>query len=125
MAAETSPAAQPRELTERQRAILPMLADGYSNPAIARALHIGEATVKTHMRELFKRLGARDRTHAVTVAHEMGLLGEPAQFEHRIARGRVVLAGFSATRERAPVDSRFARLYDAMQAALDSQPEER
>lgn len=111
-----------RELTRQQRVILPMIADGRSNPEIGKALHIEAATVKTHVRDMFKRLGARDRTHAVTIAHEMGLLGEPAQFERRIARARVVLAGFSATRDRAPVDSRFARLYDAMQAALDSRP---
>ena len=48
--------------------------DGRSNPEIARTLHIGEATVKTHLIHVFEKLEVNDRTRAVTRAMELGLL---------------------------------------------------
>ena len=63
------PALSPRELD-----VLRLVADGRSNPEIARALHIGEATVKTHLIHVFEKLGVNDRTRAVTRAMELGLL---------------------------------------------------
>jgi DNA-binding NarL/FixJ family response regulator len=45
-----------------------------SNREIARKLHIGEATVKSHLLHVFGKLGVDDRTHAVTVALERGVL---------------------------------------------------
>jgi len=63
------PALSPRELD-----VLRLVADGRSNPEIARTLHIGEATVKTHLIHVFEKLGVNDRTRAVTRAMELGLL---------------------------------------------------
>lgn len=63
------PTLSPRELD-----VLRLVADGRSNPEIARALHIGEATVKTHLLHVFEKLEVNDRTRAVTRAMELGLL---------------------------------------------------
>ena len=54
--------------------MLRLVADGRSNPEIARALFIGEATVKTHLLHVFEKLEVSDRTRAVTRAMELGLL---------------------------------------------------
>jgi len=42
--------------------------------SIARTLHIGEATVKSHLQHIFDKLGVDDRAHAVTIAIERGIL---------------------------------------------------
>ncbi|MEV1132062.1 response regulator transcription factor [Agromyces sp. NPDC049794] len=68
-AASAAPALSPRELE-----VLRLVADGRSNPEIARALFIGEATVKTHLLHAFEKLDVSDRTRAVTRAMELGLL---------------------------------------------------
>jgi DNA-binding NarL/FixJ family response regulator len=47
---------------------------GLSNKAIARELGIEEVTVKLHLRKVFQKLGATNRAHAVTIAHDRGLL---------------------------------------------------
>ena len=67
-------APSPRELE-----VLAAVARGLSNAEIGRELFIGEATVKTHLQRLFGKLGVDDRTHAVTVAIERGLLPSPRQ----------------------------------------------
>jgi DNA-binding NarL/FixJ family response regulator len=67
-------APSPRELE-----VLAAVARGLSNAEIGRELYIGEATVKTHLQRLFGKLGVDDRTHAVTVAIERGLLPSPRQ----------------------------------------------
>ncbi len=61
-------------LTSRQLQILPLLADGMPNKQIADALNVAEGTIKQHMKELFKRLNARNRTQAVQEARRLGLL---------------------------------------------------
>lgn len=61
-------------LTPRERQVLRLVAAGLSNPEIARQLHIGEATVKTHLLHVFEKLGVGDRTRAVTLAMELKLL---------------------------------------------------
>ena len=53
------------------------MAQGKSNPDIARELFIGEATVKSHLLHVFDKLGVSDRTAAVTRALERGLLPSP------------------------------------------------
>lgn len=62
----------PRELE-----VLAAVARGLSNAEIGRELFIGEATVKTHLQRLFTKLDVDDRTRAVTVALERGLLPSP------------------------------------------------
>ncbi len=61
-------------LSERETQVLALVAKGQSNPAIARSLFVSEATVKTHLVHTFEKLGVRDRTRAVTLAMELGLL---------------------------------------------------
>jgi DNA-binding NarL/FixJ family response regulator len=62
-------------LSERETQVLKLVAQGQSNPTIARSLFISEATVKTHLLHTFEKLGVSDRTRAVTLAMELGLLG--------------------------------------------------
>ena len=60
-------------LTEREQEVLRLIARGYNNSKIARDLSVSEATVKTHVNHIFAKLGARDRAHAVVLAHQMNL----------------------------------------------------
>jgi len=61
-------------LTEREREVLRLLAVGQSNPEIARALYVEVNTVKTHVKNLYSKLGAHSRMHAVRRARELALL---------------------------------------------------
>ncbi len=61
-------------LTARETEVLRLVASGHSNKQIAVALGIGESTVKTHLLKIFDKLGVADRTRAVTLAMERGLL---------------------------------------------------
>lgn len=63
-----------QNLTPRQMDVLHGLAKGQSNLEIAKDLVIGEGTVKAHVKAILQRLGARDRTQALTVALKRGLL---------------------------------------------------
>ncbi len=62
------------ELTPREYEVLVALAGGATNAEIAAALHLGETTVKTHVSRVLTKLGARDRTQAVVMAYEMGVV---------------------------------------------------
>ena len=64
---------QPR-LSERERAVLRLVAEGCTNAEIGRRLFIGESTVKTHLLRAFGKLGVADRTAAVTSAMRHGLI---------------------------------------------------
>jgi DNA-binding NarL/FixJ family response regulator len=61
-------------VTEREREVLTLVARGLSNAEIAAALHLSEATVRTHIGHVFTKTGARDRAQAVVFAYESGLV---------------------------------------------------
>lgn len=61
-------------LTAREMDVLRLVRDGYRNKQIADALSIAETTVNFHIKNLVDKLGANDRTHAVTIAVRRGLL---------------------------------------------------
>jgi len=71
---EATQAASPDVLTEREREVLPLLADGLPNKAIALRLGISEHTVKFHVGAILSKLGASSRTEAVVLAARRGLL---------------------------------------------------
>ena len=64
----------PARLTPREVEVLQLVAAGGTNGRIASSLSISEATVKTHLLRIFEKLGVNDRTRAVTLAMERGIL---------------------------------------------------
>ena len=62
------------ELTEREREVLSLLAAGASNREIGARLYLAEGTVKNHVSNILSKLHAANRTHAVSLAREQGLL---------------------------------------------------
>src|SRR5215204_631210 len=64
----------PEPLSERELEVLVLIAAGKSNPEIARELFIVLSTVKTHLKNVYRKLGARNRTQAVSRARELNLL---------------------------------------------------
>ncbi|MEU1880238.1 response regulator transcription factor [Streptosporangium sp. NPDC020072] len=68
------PAPELATLTPRELEVLRLLADGMSNPEIARDLRIGEVTVRTHVGHILRKLSLRDRIHAVVFAYEAGVV---------------------------------------------------
>lgn len=61
-------------LTEREHDVLVLMARGATNAEIAEALYVGEATVKTHVGNIFTKLGARDRAAAIVYAYDHGVI---------------------------------------------------
>jgi DNA-binding NarL/FixJ family response regulator len=61
-------------LSERELEVLTLMARGMNNKEIGRELWIGEATVKTHVSHILRKLGQSDRTQAVVTALKMGIV---------------------------------------------------
>lgn len=67
--------AKPRaQLSPREHQVLELIAEGLENAAIARVLYLSVETVRTHVKGILRKLSARDRTHAVTIAFRSGVL---------------------------------------------------
>jgi DNA-binding NarL/FixJ family response regulator len=64
-------------LTERERSVLVLLAEGHSNKHIARRLSLTEGTVKGYVSQVLDKLGVSDRTQAALLAHREGLVTRP------------------------------------------------
>jgi DNA-binding NarL/FixJ family response regulator len=62
------------QLTEREREVLLLIAQGLSNSELADALHVSLPTAKTHVSRILAKLGARDRAQLVMIAYESGLV---------------------------------------------------
>jgi len=63
-----------RSLTCREIEVLQLVAAGSSNKLIAKVLTISPETVKSHLKNIIEKLGAHDRTHAVTLGLRRGIL---------------------------------------------------
>jgi DNA-binding NarL/FixJ family response regulator len=74
VAAELAGFAGEDELTPREIEVLRLIGGGNANKAIAAQLTIAEETVKTHITNILSKLGANDRTHAVTIALKRGII---------------------------------------------------
>jgi DNA-binding NarL/FixJ family response regulator len=61
-------------LTEREIEVLREVAAGNANKMVGQRLNISEETVKAHMKSILSKLGANDRTHAVTIAVRRGII---------------------------------------------------
>jgi len=72
--ADTAPSAALASLTAREAEVLRLIAEGRSNHEIADRLVVTEETVKTHVSRVLSKLGVRDRTQAVVVAYESGVV---------------------------------------------------
>lgn len=62
------------DLSVQQHRVLDGIAQGWSNAEIGRVMGISEDTVKTHCRQIFRKVGARDRAQAVDIGHRKGWL---------------------------------------------------
>jgi LuxR family maltose regulon positive regulatory protein len=61
-------------LTRKEILVLQLLAEGYSNSAMAQKLFVSDSTVRTHLRNINAKLDANSRTHAVAVARKLGVI---------------------------------------------------
>jgi DNA-binding NarL/FixJ family response regulator len=78
VAPATRDASRLDELTDREHAVLRLMARGATNAEIATSLHVAEATVKTHVGSIFGKLGVRDRAAAIVFAYDHGVVSPGA-----------------------------------------------
>jgi DNA-binding NarL/FixJ family response regulator len=74
VAALTKPTPPPAGLTAREAEVLTLIARGLANAEIAATLFIGETTVKTHINNLFAKIGVRTRPEAIRYAYSSGIV---------------------------------------------------
>ena len=73
-AGRPAPPALVEPLTPKEQKVLQLLAEGFSNVAMAERLFVSETTVRTHLRNISAKLHASNRTQAVAIARQLGLL---------------------------------------------------
>jgi DNA-binding NarL/FixJ family response regulator len=73
-AKEPHPAGELDAITQREREVMALVADGLTNDEIARKLYMSPATVRTHVSRAMTKLGVRDRAQLVVLAYETGLV---------------------------------------------------
>ena len=73
-AKEPPPAAKLDAITQREREVMALVADGLTNDEIAQKLYMSPATVRTHVSRAMTKLGVRDRAQLVVLAYETGLV---------------------------------------------------
>ena len=78
VAPATRDASRRDDLTDREHAVLRLMARGATNTEIAASLHVAEATVKTHVGSIFAKLGVRDRATAIVFAYDHGVVSPGA-----------------------------------------------
>jgi DNA-binding NarL/FixJ family response regulator len=71
-------------LSRREYQVLQLVAEGLENSAIAKLLFLSVETVRTHVKSILRKLSARDRTHAVTIAFRAGILVPNADDSQRV-----------------------------------------
>jgi DNA-binding NarL/FixJ family response regulator len=73
-AKQPHPAAELDAITQREREVMALVADGLTNDEIAHKLYMSPATVRTHVSRAMTKLGVRDRAQLVVLAYELGLV---------------------------------------------------
>lgn len=105
------------ELSHAESAVVEVLRTGATNRQIAKALHLSEHTVKTHIRRILRKLGASTRTEIVVMLHEQergAAQGEQAIADALASEGSdAVLARYLLTQHRAEVLAPIQALIDA------------
>jgi DNA-binding NarL/FixJ family response regulator len=74
IAAQLADHAADDALTQREIEVLQLIATGLANKIVADKLHITEETIKGHVKNILSKLGANDRTHAVTIGLKRGII---------------------------------------------------